>query len=536
MRQKNSDRLRIIWTLEMDRFFIDIMLEQVEKGNRIDHHLFSKKAWKHMTTLFNTKFKFHYEKDVLKNRHKTLRNLYKAVNNLLSFNGFSWDRNRHMVTADNQVWDDYIKGHPHARSYRTKSIPYYWDLCQIYKDTSSEANADNSDKNMMKSLSESVDEDDPFENNNADLEVLHEIMIDEEFTVSISKESDGGGISRSECEDIGRSRCRTYWQPPMDRYFIDLMVDQVQKGHQIDGLFCKQAWMAMINSFNARFGFKYDVDILKNRYKTFKKQHNVVNKLLETQGFLWDDFRQMVIADDLAWQDYIEANSDARQYMTRPVPYYKDLCIIFKETNVDEKDSSSDTRSFAELEFKRQLENKENPENLKKTKIDEEGLLSALQEMANAVSCLVEKRKLEVEGNQNSIDVENVIAGVQALPDVDDDFILDACDFLEDDTKAKTFLALDILHRKPPGLMLCSTAFHNILIQQHENSNQRAYCAVLEFPMAFKMSVAAMAVHSRDVQLSLPDYLLMVKGFVIRLFISILRSLKVANEQAERVE
>ncbi|KAL8262234.1 hypothetical protein R6Q59_026283 [Mikania micrantha] len=134
--------------------------------------------------------------------------------------------------------------------------------------------------------------------------------------------------------------------------------------------------------------------------------------------------------------------------MTRPVPYYKDLCIIFKETNVDEKDSSSDTRSFAELEFKRQLENKENPENLKKTKIDEEGLLSALQEMANAVSCLVEKRKLEVEGNQNSIDVENVIAGVQALPDVDDDFILDACDFLEDDTKAKTFLALDVTLRK----------------------------------------------------------------------------------------
>jgi len=104
-----SDRLRTIWTPEMDRYFIDLMLEQVGKGNRFDDHLFSKRAWKHMTSLFNAKFKFHYEKDVLKNRHKTLRNLYKIVKNLLDQKGFSWDEKRQMVTADNNVWDDYIK-------------------------------------------------------------------------------------------------------------------------------------------------------------------------------------------------------------------------------------------------------------------------------------------------------------------------------------------------------------------------------------------------------------------------------------------
>ncbi|KAK1412492.1 hypothetical protein QVD17_33789 [Tagetes erecta] len=440
MRQKNSDRLRTIWTLEMDRYFIDLMIEQVEKGNRIDDHLFSKKAWKHMTTLFNTKFEFHYEKDVLKNRHKTLRTLYKAIHNLLSLNGFSWDQTRHMVTADNQVWDDHIKEHPHARSYRIKTIPYYYNLCQIYKvDMSPKVDPDDSDKSPMKSLSELVNEDDAFENTNADMEVLHEISIDEGFT----EESPGGGISRSEYEYIDGIRGRTYWQPTMDRYFVDLLVDQAQKGHQIDGLFRKQAWIEMIKSFNARFGFKYDADILKNRYKTFKRQYNVINKLLDSQGFSWDDLRQMVIADDLVWQDYIEANSDARQYMIRPVPYYKDLCIIFKEANTNEKDTSSDTRSTAELE------NNENPENLKKkARVDEERLLSAVQEMSNAVSCLVEKRKLDIEGNQNFIDVESVIAGVQALPDVDDDFILDACDLLEDDNKAKTFLALDVRLRK----------------------------------------------------------------------------------------
>lgn len=107
--RNGNDRFRTIWTPEMDRYFIDLMLEQVNKGNRIDDHLFSKRAWKQMTALFNAKFNFQYEKDVLKNRHKTLRNLYKAIKNLLCQRGFSWDEQRQMVTADNNVWDEYIK-------------------------------------------------------------------------------------------------------------------------------------------------------------------------------------------------------------------------------------------------------------------------------------------------------------------------------------------------------------------------------------------------------------------------------------------
>lgn len=107
--RNSNDRLRTVWTPEMDRYFIDLMLEQVNKGNKFDDHLFSKRAWKNMISLFNAKFRFEYEKDVLKNRHKTLRNLYKAVKNLLDQRGFSWDEVRQMVTADNNVWDEYVK-------------------------------------------------------------------------------------------------------------------------------------------------------------------------------------------------------------------------------------------------------------------------------------------------------------------------------------------------------------------------------------------------------------------------------------------
>ncbi|KAG4132726.1 hypothetical protein ERO13_D08G051332v2 [Gossypium hirsutum] len=91
--KSNFDRSRTIWTPEMDRYFIDLMLEQLNKGNRFDDHVFSKTAWMNMNSSFNERFK----------------NLYKAVKNLLNQKGFNWDSTRQMVIAENKIWDEYIK-------------------------------------------------------------------------------------------------------------------------------------------------------------------------------------------------------------------------------------------------------------------------------------------------------------------------------------------------------------------------------------------------------------------------------------------
>ncbi|KAF5455319.1 hypothetical protein F2P56_024911 [Juglans regia] len=479
-----SDRLRTIWTPEMDRYFIDLMLEQVGKGNRFDDHLFSKRAWKHMTSLFNARFKFQYEKDVLKNRHKTLRNLYKAVKNLLDQRGFSWDEKRRMVTADNNIWDDYIKVHPDARSFRIKSIPYYSDLCTIYGNATSEQKGNNVPELTLPTCENGTNSaTQPTDASEVAAVTLPEILIDEDYGISISEKVDDDPLPSPNISGTTMgSRSRTYWQPPMDRYFIDLMLDQVQKGNRVDGVFSKQAWMEMIASFNTKFGFDYGMDILKNRYKTLRRQYNVIKNLLDLDGFAWDDTRQMVIADDYVWQDYIKAHTDARQFMTRPVPYYKDLCVIC-DPNVDEKDCflglelqnevdqvkigrvsntsqspatsvSSEDQVGDEQESthtdqkknKRQLENWSDSGQFKKSCHRDESMVSALREMASAVSSLSDKKK--DDEISNSIPIENVIEAVQALPDMDEDFILDACDFLEDEKKAKTFLALDVKLRK----------------------------------------------------------------------------------------
>ncbi|KAK8339661.1 hypothetical protein V6Z12_A08G049700 [Gossypium hirsutum] len=437
--KSNLDRSRTKWTPEMDRYFIDLMLEQNNERITFYDYVFSKTAWMNMNSSFNERFKFEYEMDVLKNRYKVLRNLYKAVKNLLNQKGFNWDSTRQMVIAENKIWDEYIKVNPDVRPYRVKTIPYYDDLGIIYGDNSARKTGSAAQ---------------PECGNKGTVEAVHEIGAGDDC-ISLPQEVE----------------------------------DTTENGNQIDGVFCKEAWTEMIASFNAKFGSNYDVDILKNRYKTLRRQYNVIKNLLQLDGFAWDDDRQMVIADDSVWQEYIKGHKDARQFMTRPMPYYKYLCLICNSypdesdcfslqctepengvqevkpgqatkcsqspvTSVSSEDEIGAVLEPAHLDSnttgsnpkcKRQPENRLNSAHTKKSRGEDDGMASALREMASAVSSLTEKKD---DGNTNSIPIENVITAVQALPDMDEDLILDACDLLEDEIKAKTFMALDVKLRK----------------------------------------------------------------------------------------
>ncbi|KAH6768903.1 hypothetical protein C2S51_014239 [Perilla frutescens var. frutescens] len=496
--RSSSCRHRTVWTPEMDRYFIDLMLEQVREETRGDDNLFSKRAWKHMTAMFNAKFSSKYEKDVLKNRHKMLRNLYRALSSLLEQKGFRWDESGQMVAADNRVWDNYIQAHPHARPYRLKTVPYYPDLVKIYG-TVGESAISRPDANCNESMwKPDVDallggeivvgtnvDDEILSSDVSDFslsldenvmelgcassqmatESLHDIMIDVDYGISVAKET-----ADETYTDMGSTigaRSRTYWQPPMDHYFIQLMLDQVSRGNHIDGLLRKQAWREMISSFNAKFGLNYAVGVLKNRYKTLRRQHSLIKNLLEADGFTWDDARRMVTADDRVWQNYIKAHTGARQYMTRPVPHYEDLCSIFRELNGDEKPAtkiltayqspaasasdqgSSDSglnTSATHQSSKRQPDLPPIAGSSKKPRRENEGGVHTVQEMATGVSSLADKRREDED--VNTVPVELVVAAIQALPEMDEELVLDACDFLEDSKKAKTFLALDVKLRK----------------------------------------------------------------------------------------
>lgn len=94
----------------MDEFFMELMLKQQERGNKLGN-TFTRQAWTDMLALFNAKFGSGYNKRVLRHRYRKLCKYYSDLMALTNQKGFCWDENREMVVADDDVWEAYIKVH-----------------------------------------------------------------------------------------------------------------------------------------------------------------------------------------------------------------------------------------------------------------------------------------------------------------------------------------------------------------------------------------------------------------------------------------
>lgn len=305
---RSRERHRTYWTPAMERYFVDMMLEHMQKGNR-SGHTFSKQAWNDMLADFNTKFGSQYDKDVLKTRYTSLWKQFNDVKNMLGHGGFSWDATRHMVVADDYVWETYVKAHPDTRSYKTKAVQNFSDLCLIYGYTTADGRYSRSSHDM------DVDDE------------IHALNL-----------GDGLGSPTPSTAD----RSKTDWTLAMDQYFAELLFEQREKGNKLDNSYTKEAWTEMLNLFNAKFGCHHNKRGLRHRYKKLLKYYTDIMVLLKQDGFSWDEKELMVVANDDVWETYIQVHPQARAYRTISMPSYKDLELIFGSDIIDESSNLLD--------------------------------------------------------------------------------------------------------------------------------------------------------------------------------------------------
>ncbi|KAF8395743.1 hypothetical protein HHK36_019694 [Tetracentron sinense] len=308
----------IRWTEEMDRCLDKILVEQMKRGNIIDNTL-KPEAYTEVVRALNERFQLDMTKDNIRNRLKTLKKQYGVLKELLAQSGFHWDETRKMVTANDSVWNNYIKTHPDARAFQERVIENYDELCMIF-----------GDGHAIESCSR-----------NGDDAVLYLTGNNEEVgTTDASQIWSGNGKEQAKY---------MRWTNEMDSCLTKILVEQVKQGNKIDNKLKPAAYMAAVTALNERFRIDMTKDHVRNRLKTWKKQYGFLKELLAQSGFKWDETRKMIVANDSLWNDYIKSHPDARAFRAKAFEYYDELCIIIDNDHATE--SCSRTGAEAELEL-----------------------------------------------------------------------------------------------------------------------------------------------------------------------------------------
>ena len=96
------------WTATEEKVFIQLMVKEVQKGNR-STTTFLRKGWRNIEQEFCERTNRRYNKTQFRNKFNQLRTRYNDFSNLLQEPGFSWDPALNTVIAADGVWESYIK-------------------------------------------------------------------------------------------------------------------------------------------------------------------------------------------------------------------------------------------------------------------------------------------------------------------------------------------------------------------------------------------------------------------------------------------
>ncbi|KAK7376729.1 hypothetical protein VNO80_02143 [Phaseolus coccineus] len=129
-----QERSRTRWTASLDKIFADLVVKQIQLGNR-PNNVFDKKTWNHIRDEFNTQTDLNFNNNQLRKHLDVLRTRFY---NLKS----AYDQNNDFVMDDSccigfEQWDD-IGAQPRHETVKGKDCPIYEQLCTIFIDSAAD--------------------------------------------------------------------------------------------------------------------------------------------------------------------------------------------------------------------------------------------------------------------------------------------------------------------------------------------------------------------------------------------------------------
>ncbi|KOM49089.1 hypothetical protein LR48_Vigan07g279300 [Vigna angularis] len=132
--QPKQERSRTRWTASLDKIFADLVVKQIQLGNR-PNNVFDKKTWNHIRDEFNRQTDLSFNNNQLRKHLDVLRTRFY---NLKS----AYDQNNDFVMDDSccigfEQWDD-IGAQPRHETVKGKDCPIYEQLCAIFIDSAAD--------------------------------------------------------------------------------------------------------------------------------------------------------------------------------------------------------------------------------------------------------------------------------------------------------------------------------------------------------------------------------------------------------------
>ncbi|KAF4357130.1 hypothetical protein F8388_002335 [Cannabis sativa] len=116
-----------VWPEKYEEIFIELMEEEVLKGNR-NTTTFTKQSWKRIKEELYAQAKRSYTDTQLRNKYNLLRQKHKDFKSLLKETSIGFSVVTGQVTAPDEVWDRLIRVNKSAKRFRKR-------LCVIFGDT-----------------------------------------------------------------------------------------------------------------------------------------------------------------------------------------------------------------------------------------------------------------------------------------------------------------------------------------------------------------------------------------------------------------
>ncbi|XP_038723795.1 L10-interacting MYB domain-containing protein-like isoform X2 [Tripterygium wilfordii] len=123
-----------VWSKQIENYLIELMVEEVKKGNRTTT-TFSKSGWKAIKEGLKAKFDKDYNDVQLKNKYNQLRNRQKCFKALIKETGIGYNVITCQVNATNECWESLSKVHRMAKRFKKKGCKEFPALCIIFGDT-----------------------------------------------------------------------------------------------------------------------------------------------------------------------------------------------------------------------------------------------------------------------------------------------------------------------------------------------------------------------------------------------------------------